>query len=228
MENILSFLRKLKTNNNRAWFEEHKEEYNEAKNDFEKIGNALILKISTFDDDIGKVNIKDCIFRIYRDLRFTPDKTPYKTHFGASIAYPNGRKSPRARYYLHIAPDDNSFFSVGVWSPKSPILNALRRSIFENYNEFKEIIDEPDFDAVFGNSFYEKGKLKRIPIGFPANFENPDILKLKHYLVTVKLTDKEILSSNFLDFVTQLAKIAYPFVQFLNYTIDEEKQLLAY
>lgn len=224
MENILSFLRKLKVNNNRTWFAEHKREYNKAKNDFEKIGSALILKIGEFDDDTGRANIKDCIFRIYRDIRFSPDKTPYKTHFGAYIAFPGGRKSIRGGYYLHIAPNDNSFLSAGVWAPKSPILNALRRSIFENYDEFKEIINEPNFDTIFGNTFYEKGKLKRIPKGFPNDFENPEILKLKHYLVTVQLTDKEVLQPDFLDFATRLAKTAYPFVRFLNYTIDEINQ----
>lgn len=221
MKNIISFLKNLKANNNREWFGEHKSEYEIAKNEFEKLGNELILKIAELDSEIGKVNIKDCVFRIFRDIRFSHDKTPYKTHFGLYIAYPDGRKSERGGYYLHIDPNENCFLAAGIWSPLPPMLKALRRSVFENYDELEEIIREPDFYKYFGNSFYQEDKLKKLPAGFPADFKDPEILKLKHYLVSSDLSIEQVLRDDFIDYASQLAKTAYPFVQFLNYTVDE-------
>lgn len=221
MKHILTFLRNLKANNNRDWFAAHKNEYEIAKNDFEKAGNSLIYHLAAFDPDLGKVNIKDCVFRIYRDIRFSHDKTPYKTHFGAYIAYPDGRKSVRGGYYLHIDPEEGCFLAAGVWSPQPPVLNALRRSIFEHYDEFEEITKEPKFQQYFGDSFYQEDKLKKIPAGFPSDFKNPEILKLKHYLVSVDLSEEKVLRDDFIEYAAQLAEIAYPFVQFLNYTVDE-------
>lgn len=221
MNQILSFLSRLKSNNNRDWFNSHKEEYHSAKNEFEKLCSDLIFRMSEFDEEIGKVNLKECFFRIYRDIRFSPDKTPYKTHFGAYMAYPGGRKSPRAGYYLHLEPGGKSFFSAGVWSPQPLVLHALRRTIYEHYDEFNELRNEADFQKFFKNSFYEEDKLKKIPAGFPADFEDPEILKLKHYLVSRDFTEKELADKNFPDFTADLAKQAFPFVQFLNYAIDE-------
>ncbi len=221
MNKILPFLEKLRSNNNREWFNDHKDEYELAKKEFEQMCLDLILRISEFDENIGKVNVKECVFRIYRDIRFSYDKTPYKTHFGAYIAYPGGRKSHRAGYYIHLEPDGKSFFGVGVWSPQPPVLNALRRSIYEHYDEFDEIRNEENFKKLYKNSFYEEDKLKKIPAGFPSDFPDPEILKLKHYLVSRDFTEKEIDDKNFVDFTANLAKQAFPFVEFLNYTIDE-------
>lgn len=221
MDNIILFLKNLKSHNDRAWFAEHKSEYEIAKKDFERIGSELILKIASFDEEIGRVDIRNCIFRIYRDIRFSPDKTPYKNHFGAFIAYPNGRKSPRAGYYLHIEPDENSFFSAGVWSPKPRELNALRRSVYENYDEFEEIINKRTFSEVFGKSFYQEDKLKRLPAGFSKDFKDPEMLKLKHYLVSADLSLEQISGGNLVDIAAKLAYAAYPFVKFMNYALDE-------
>ena len=101
------------------------------------------------------------------------------------------------------------------------MLKALRRSVFENYDELEEIIREPDFYKYFGNSFYQEDKLKKLPAGFPADFKDPEILKLKHYLVSSDLSIEQVLRDDFIDYASQLAKTAYPFVQFLNYTVDE-------
>lgn len=221
MKNVVSFLEELKLNNNREWFAKHKDDYEKARVDFENFVSLFILKLAEFDKEISQVSVKECVYRIYRDLRFSQDKTPYKTHFAAYIAFPGGRKSGRGGYYLHIAPDGRSFFGAGVWAPEPPVLNALRYSIFEHYDEFEVIINKDSFRKIYGNSLYEEDKLKRLPVGFPGDFKNPELLKLKHYLVSINLSDKQVLEPDFINHLVEIAAIATPFVQFLNYTIDE-------
>lgn len=219
IKNILDFLSELKKNNNRDWFAENKVRYESAKHNFEMLGNQLISDISTFDEDIKGFDVKDAIFRIYRDTRFSPDKTPYKTHFGMYIASAGGRKSNRGGYYLHIEPD-GCFFGAGVWMPQPDILKALRQSVYENIEEFIEIIENKIFKA----SFPELDKsqmLKRVPAGFPTDFEYAELLKHKSYLVGHGFSNDEFLSSNIIKRLSELAKTAYPFLQFLNYTVDE-------
>ena len=221
MEEIFRFLIDLKSNNHREWFNEHKEQYNLARKNFETICSSLILRMGEFDKDMLKVTPQECMFRIYRDIRFSPDKTPYKTHFGTYMAFPGGRKSPRAGYYLHIDPAEGCFFSAGIWSPEPPVLKALRQSVYDNYEEFNEIRRDPEFHEVFGDSFMEEEMLKKIPAGFPKDFPEPNLLKLKHYLVSHNLSDDELFSNDFTDRLAHFAKVAFPFNRFLNYAVDE-------
>lgn len=218
---ILPFLQALSTNNNRDWFTVHKAEYGQAKIAFEQIVAALIARISRFDKVMANLNVEECTFRIYRDIRFSYDKTPYKTHFGAYIAYPGGRKSERAGYYLHITPTENCFFAAGVWSPRPHILKALRQSIFDNYDEFQALIQAPAFKRLYADSFYKEDKLKRMPIGFPSDFVCPELLMLKHYLVSHKFSAHTLTDNDLVEHVATWAEAAYPFLQFLNHTIDE-------
>ena len=219
IENILQFLRELKTNNNREWFAENKARYDKIRVDFEKIGRELILEISKFDEEIKHVEVKDCVFRIYRDTRFSNDKTPYKTHFGIFIASAGGRKSQRGGYYLHLDPD-GCFIAVGVWGPEPDLLKSLRQSVFDNIEEFNEIRENPEFSKYF-TSFFDEDKLKTIPRGFPKDFPDGEFLKLKHYIVEHILTDFELKNENFAATISEIAKNAYPLNKFLNYTIDE-------
>ena len=129
---ILQFLSELKTNNNREWFADNKDWYNKVRKEFESLSQELIIEISKFDDDIKHVEVKDCVFRIYRDTRFSHDKSPYKTHFGVFIASAGGRKSQRGGYYLHLDPAE-CFVAVGVWCPQPDLLKALRKSVFEHF-----------------------------------------------------------------------------------------------
>ena len=115
-EDIINFLKELNENNNREWFAQNKSRYEKVKSKFEEISRLLISEISVFDNDIKNVDVKDCVFRIYRDIRFSTDKTPYKTHFGVYIASAGGRKSQRGGYYLHLDPA-GCFIAVGVWCP---------------------------------------------------------------------------------------------------------------
>jgi uncharacterized protein (TIGR02453 family) len=219
IENILQFLNELKINNNREWFGENKARYDQVRNEFEKISIDLIAEISKFDSDIKHVDVKDCVFRIYRDIRFSNDKTPYKTHFGVFIASAGGRKSKRAGYYLHLDPT-GCFVSMGVWCPPPDLLKALRQSVYDNIDELNEIRKNPEFSQYF-NSFYEDDKLKTVPRGFPKDFPDAGLLQLKHYLVDYQLDDSILNDENFIHRIADIMKCAYPFNRFLNYTVDE-------
>jgi len=219
IENILRFLSELTKNNNREWFAENKAWYEQVRLEFEQISKNLILEISKFDEEIKHVEVKDCVFRIYRDTRFSHDKTPYKTHFGVYIATAGGRKSQRGGYYLHLDPA-GCFVAVGVWCPQPDVLKALRQSVYDNIEELNEIRQSPEFSQYF-NSFFEEDKLKTVPRGFPKDFPDAELLKLKHYLVEYKL-DKGLLEKpDLLSILGGILKCAYPLNQFLNYTVDE-------
>jgi len=219
IQKTLQFLKELKINNNREWFAENKAWYESVKKDFENLSKELIVEISKFDEEIKHVEAKDCVFRIYKDIRFSHDKTPYKTHFGVFIATAGGRKSQRGGYYLHLDPD-GCFVATGVWCPQPDLLKALRQSVFDNIDELNEIRHSASFSKYF-NHFFDEDKLKTVPRGFPKDFPDAELLKLKHYMVEYKL-DEKILAAD--DFVHQLAgvlKCAYPLNVFLNYTVDE-------
>jgi len=219
IDNILRFLTELKENNNREWFAENKVWYDQVRTEFEQMCKELITQISTFDESIKHVEFKECVFRIYRDIRFSNDKTPYKTHFGVYIASAGGRKSQHAGYYLHVDPT-GCFFSVGVWCPDPTMLKALRQSVYDNIDELNEIRTSHDFSQYF-NGFYEEDKLKTVPRGFPKEFPDAELLKLKHYLVDHPLDDVILHAPDFVLQVAAIAKCAYPFNRFLNYTVDE-------
>ena len=219
VKNILHFLSELKNNNNREWFAENKVWFEQAKAEFEELSKNLISEISKFDEDIKHVEVKDCIFRIYRDIRFSHDKTPYKMHFGIYIASHGGRKSQRGGYYLHLDPE-KSFIGCGVWMPQPNVLKALRQSIFDNIDEFNEILQNPEFKKSFPE-LTDEGKAKKVPQGFPADFPQADLLKNKHFLVDHVLTDTELSSPDFVAILASLMKKTYPFLSFLNYTVDE-------
>ena len=218
-KNILDFLTALKDNNNREWFAENKEWYTQVKNEFDALGVSLIAEISKFDEDIKHVDVKDCVFRIYRDTRFSHDKTPYKTHFGVYIASAGGRKSQRGGYYLHLDPAC-SFIATGVWCPEPNVLKALRKSVFENIDELNEIRKEKDFARYFP-AFFDEDKLKKVPAGFPSDFPDAELLKLKHYLVEYRLDEALLNSNNFIPEVAEIMHVGYPLNCFLNYTVDE-------
>ena len=218
IKNILQFLNELKINNNREWFAENKGWYDKVRLEFEQISKDLIVEISKFDDEIKHVEVKDCVFRIYRDTRFSHDKTPYKTHFGVYIATQGGRKSQRAGYYLHIDPA-GCFVGAGVWCPESNLLKALRQSVYDNIEELNAIRSESNFAKYF-TTFFEEDKLKTVPKGFPKDFPEAELLKLKHYLVEYKLNDL-IEEEQFVQKVAEVLKYVHPFNQFLNYTVDE-------
>ncbi len=216
---ILGFLRELKENNNREWFQENKSCYQQLKGEFEGLVDEMIAKIALWDEEVANLKAKDCVYRIYRDVRFSPDKSPYKTHFGAYICGFRGRNSGRCGYYLHLEPDA-CLLGGGCYCPEPALLKRLRQDIYENIEEFTSIIREPEFAAEFPVIGAE-GKLKKVPAPFPADFPEADLLKNKNYDVLSMKPDKWFEAVDFPDKADAVFKKMYKFNRFLNYTIDE-------
>lgn len=212
MQKILSFLSELKNNNNREWFNDNKDFYKQAKYFFEEYVNVLILKIREFDNSIDVSSAKECVFRIYRDVRFAKNKEPYKTNFGAFIAK-GGRKTNAAGYYFHVE-NEKSFAGGGSYMPLTPVLKILRQNVFERNEEFKSIIYKPEFIATFGDLWNDK--LVNTPKTFPKDFVDAELLKYKSYVVGHNFRDSELLLPNLIDNISSVFEVQYPFVRFLN------------
>jgi uncharacterized protein (TIGR02453 family) len=216
-KNILQFLSELNDNNNREWFTENKDKYQRAMGDFEEMVNYLIAHIAEFDKEIVGLQAKDCIFRIYRDVRFSHDKSPYKDHFGAYICAGGGRKSLRAGYYVHLQLG-NCMMGGGIYCPEPNVLKALRQAVYDNIDEFKEIVEEKSFAATFKDM---EEKLKTIPRGFPKDFPDGEYLKNKHYAYTHIVTDDFFAADDCAKKTVEILKGMQPINRFLNYTVDE-------
>ena len=216
MKNILNFLTDLKANNNREWFNENKSKYEEAKKQFEDFVNILIMKIKEFDKSIDVNAAKECTFRIYRDVRFSKNKEPYKPNFGAYIAK-GGRKSEYAGYYIHLE-TGASFAGGGVYCPQPKVLKAVRDDIYTDSGTIKGIINDSSFKKVFPEMYGEK--LKTAPRGFPKDFADIHLLNFKSYTVVKDLSDKDITADNFLDNVLSIFKTQKPFNDYLNGAIE--------
>ncbi len=202
-----NFLRLLKANNNRDWFNANKNLYLEAKAEFEQFVRGLIEKISEFEPVLADLEPSQTVFRIYRDTRFSKDKRPYKEFFGSFIAY-GGRKSQFAGYYIHIEPD-NSFVGAGVYCPKSEVLKPIRQRIFHEPERFLEILNSPEFKKVYGGIYGEK--MKGYPRGYPKDFQYIDLLRYKSYAIMAYLPEDFNL-----DDVVEYCRIAKPFNDFIN------------
>ena len=218
LKNILSFLRSLRRNNNREWFNLNKDKYLAVKDEVEKLTERLIVGIAEFDPEVAKLKPSDCLYRIYRDTRFSADKTPYKTHIGIYINPPYGKKSPRCGYYLHLEPD-NVLVAGGCWCPDSTILKALRQDIFDNVEEYLEIIDNPEYKKFFlppGDNL-----LKTAPKGFPKDWEYIELLKPRDYTAYSPMDKTLTDSKDFELHVIERMRAIKPLNDFFNYTIDE-------
>lgn len=213
MQTIISYLIKLEANNNREWFNDNKELYQEAKSIFSSYVSQLIQQVGKFDSSVLNCKPEDCIFRIYRDTRFSNDKTPYKTHFGAYMA-PGGRKSTKAGYYIHIQPHNETFAGGGVYMPQPDQLKAIRQEIYYNYPEFCSIIENPDFVKCF-KSISDFGRLKKAPTGFSADWEGIEILKNKSFVVGRNFKDDTLKQKDILDEIVRSFQIMSGFNAFL-------------
>ena len=213
----IEFLKKLKKNNNRDWFNQNKDLYNKAKEDFISFVQTLIDQIAAFDKSLKGVEAKNCIFRIYRDVRFSKDKTPYKPNFGASMAQ-GGRKSMNSGYYIHLEPV-SSFLAGGVYMPPTPQLNAIRQEIDYNIDEFKTIINNKKFKKYF-EELSDMHKLKMAPKGYPKDHPEIELLKFKSYIVAHNLEEKEMISEHFLKYCSTVFNTMTPLNKFLDRCLD--------
>ena len=177
----------------------------------------LIGRISLFDPEVAGLEAKDCLFRIYRDIRFSPDKTPYKCHFAAYISQ-GGRASERGGYYIHLEPG-GCLLSGGVWCPPPALLKKLRQDIYDHIEEFTAIIEEPTFKKTF--PVLEGEMLKRMPAGYPMDSPYGYIMKHKDFSVVSYKPDNFFYAKNWMDKAVDDFKLLLPFNRFLNYTVDE-------
>lgn len=216
MKEILSFLSDLEKNNNKDWFDQNRGRYQETRSKFLAFTELIINEVSVLDEEIPILNPKDCMFRIFRDVRFSKDKRPYKSNYGSFISR-GGRKSGYAGYYLHIQPGQ-SFVGGGVYMPPPEFLKAIRTEIFNNPEEYIEIRENKKFKTTFPDEYADK--LKTAPKGFPKEWEHIDLIKNKSFAFGHSITDKDILSNNFFNSAIESFKILHELNRFLNRAID--------
>jgi uncharacterized protein (TIGR02453 family) len=213
-QSTLNFLSELSDNNNRDWFRENQPEYKNSKIDFENLVQKIIDRIVQFEPIIKGLEVKNCVYRINRDIRFSNDKSPYKSHFGAFIVRGGKKNGDKfAGYYVHIEPG-KSIIAGGAYMPPSPWLSAIREKIDNESEQFIKIIKQKDFLKYFGKIDGEK--LKSAPRGYNSDNPNIELLKYKSYLVVNEVTDKMVLSSEYFEHVISVFKAMKPFNDFLN------------
>ena len=217
-QNTFNFLKDIAENNNREWFAENKEVYEVAKADVLTLVAELLKAISSVDPLIsGESDPKKSVMRIYRDVRFSKNKDPYKKNFGIWFsAKSKGGNEPG--YYLHLQPG-NSFVAGGYWMPEAPHLKLIRQEIDYNISDFKAIVEEKNFAKNF--SLSTANALKNAPKGYDPEDPNIGYLKLKSFEVLKKLDDKEFLSPTIVDKLKSSFQIIYPLVAFLRNAIDQ-------
>ncbi|MBS1662923.1 MAG: DUF2461 domain-containing protein [Bacteroidetes bacterium] len=214
----VKFLRDLKKNNNKPWFEKNKSVYLDAKEDFELFVEQVIEGMGKIDADIKPLHPKDTTYRIYRDVRFSKDKTPYKTNMGAYLNK-GGKKMPTAGYYVQCE-NGRNIAGGGLWMPMAPELNKVRQEIDYSFDEWSKIVGDRNFKKLFPDGFEQFDVLSRPPKGYDD--ENPAIefLKLKSFVVIRSFTDAEVQAKSFVKEVLKTFEAMGDFVHFLNRAME--------
>lgn len=220
MKQVIAFLRELHDNNNREWFDAHRAEWKRVKTRFAGFTEQLIDGISAFDLSVRGLRVQDCTYRIARDTRFSPDKTPYKEYIGAYIA-PGGKKSGYAGYYFHVEPDTGEgstyghMLAVGLYCPEPVVLRSVRDEIFDNGAEVERTIREADaFTLCRDNT------LRRTPKGYPSGRAYDELLRLRELLLERRLTERELLDDGLLERTLEAFRQTQPFVALLNRAVQ--------
>jgi uncharacterized protein (TIGR02453 family) len=216
----VSFLRELKKNNNKPWFDSHREKYLFAKVDYENFIGSILEAVSVFDKDLTELVVKNCTFRINRDIRFSKDKTPYKTNMGASFNR-GGKKSIFAGYYFHLEPGGKSFAGGGLWMPAAPELKKLRQEIDYCFPEFTKIMKTPAFKAQYpGLEMNKREMLVNIPKGYDKENPAASFLKLKSFVATRDIPDTLLTNPALKNEVVLAFKALMPLVKFMNRAME--------
>ena len=214
----IKFLLQLKKNNNRPWFEENRKSYELAKTDYTALVDQLISGITKFDAAIGELKAKDCMFRINRDVRFSKDKSPYKSNMGASFSR-GGKKADEAGYYFHFEPG-RSFAGGGIYMPQAPTLAKIRQEIDYNFDVFKKIIENKTFKKYFPKGLEVSDMLSKPPKGYDEN--NPAIhyLKMKSFFVSSPFSDVSLQEKNTTKEIAKAFEAMKPLIDFLNKAVE--------
>jgi len=217
-KNILHFLKSLKDNNNKIWFDENKKSYETARGAFIEAVQKMIFLIASFDSDITVLSPKECIFRINRDVRFSKDKRPYKNNMAAYFNRA-GKKGTGAGYYVHIEPG-KSFAAAGIWMPEAADLAKIRQEIDYNFAEWNKIIGNPAFKKQFNTGIEKTDTLVRPPKGYDENNPAVVFLKLKSFIASRSFTDAEIVSKTIEAELSKTFKAVKPMIDFINKSLD--------
>lgn len=220
-ESTLQFFRELRQNNHKAWFDQNRARYESAKKDYHHLTTSLLELMTGIEPALIHLRVKDCTFRINRDIRFSQNKEPYKTHLGI-IMTPFGRRMDFAGYYLHIDEAEGSFAGGGVYMPRPEALKKIRMEISNYHEDFKAIIYAPPFKETFGSLDREKGQvLSRPPKGYSKDNPSIEHLKYKSYTAT-RVIDKQLLSDPAgIEIVIAILANLKPFIDFLNRALRE-------
>lgn len=222
MKTILAFLRDLQKNNNREWFHANKERYREVQARWNEFCLELIKNIGEYDESIAKLSLADCTYRIYRDTRFSNDKTPYKTHFGVFLA-PGGKKSMHAGYYFHLGTGNEEGYpyshmlAAGNYCYDPKAVRILREDIHFGWEEFKNDVlakADPCFSVDMD------GALKKVPRDFPADSPAADWLRLKSYCLVTNVDDRYVLAADLAKRVAEAFRTTKPFIDYINRGVD--------
>ena len=211
-KNVFDFLKELEQNNEREWFNKNKHLYTIAYQEMIQFIDSLIQKMAEFDPNLKGLEAKKSIFRIYRDVRFSHDKSPFKLNFGGFMVK-GGRTSGKAGYYLHIE-NNNSFIAGGIYMPPAPFLKSVRQEIYYHADEFKSIIQNEECVKYFKEISGEK--LVRPPKGFPPDFPDIELLKYKSYGFIHPVSNDQCLKADFEQYVLKLFRLMQPMISFLN------------
>lgn len=211
-ESTFAFLRKLAANNNREWFTENRALYDSARENFVEFCDEVLLEVKAFEPSFYDTQIKDCIFRINRDVRFSKDKSPYKTHLAAGFGR-GGRNSGKIDYYFHLQ-DEETFIGGGMWQPTAEQLSKFRQEIDYSPDTLKEIIEAKDFRKYFPLIY--GGKLKRAPKGFAEDHPDIELLRYKEMFFWKKFSNAEVKSPGFKTDLLHHMKVLKPYLDYLN------------
>lgn len=214
---LFDFLTRLAENNDRTWFAANRAEYDSLRADWLTKIQRIINTLAVNDPTLRGVQASDCAYRIYRDTRFSHDKTPYKTYFSALIS-PTGRHCDRACYYVHIGADECAVYG-GVWCPETPILKKLRRAIIDNIEEFREITEAPEVEALYPGWYGRK--LKTAPKGYDRDHPDIDLLRLTEFGKEHRLDRDFFDDPEWPEKIAAMLQVLKPMNDFLNYSIDE-------
>ncbi len=217
METIFSFLKDIAANNERDWFNAHRERYEEAQARFVRIAEDMIGRIAQFEPRVAGMPVKNTLYRFHRDTRFSTDKSPYKRHFGCYIN-PLGKKSLHGGYYLHLEPE-NCLLAVGAYCLPSQVLRAVRWSIVAESERFHAIMTEPQlaaFRPTLGETY-----LKTLPAGFPKDFAHPEYLRPREYDLWLKLPDAFFFKKDWQEKAADIFRLMHPYLNFINETVDD-------
>lgn len=218
MPRLYDFLSRLTANNNRQWFDEHKPLYLELRQLWEDDLNRLIGYMAAWDPRLAHLTAKTTAYRIYRDIRFSADKTPFKTYFSAAFSQ-YGKSTHRACYYLHMDGAGESGLYGGMWAPDSAMLRKVRKAIVDNIDEFESIINNPDLQAAFPQWYGQT--LKTVPKGYDRNHPQAEYLRMKDYGRFGPMPPETFFDPAWPEIVAERFHAITPFVEFLNYSLDE-------